>query len=87
MSAKETYVKVEIELPAAIVNFLRDMEKFMGGSMEKYLQQSIVCAFEADLDSMDVFIAHRGDVAKKYGLAEALKDFGVAIPEYWYTDP
>jgi hypothetical protein len=64
--------KVTIELPKAMMDFLRNQKE----DIAKYIQYSLISVFHADLDNGSVF-SNYSEILRKYQLASVFRVFGV----------
>jgi len=74
-------VKVEIEIPKAIVDFLKHHENSIG-SLEEYLTYNIISCVESDLDGSGSGPFFKVDhEIKRLGLETVFKKFGLTRNE------
>ena len=62
------FEQVPIRVPRAVMKLLRDSEKTLEMSPQKYLECSIIRIVRADLDVGDIFNAGAKQILKEYGL-------------------
>ena len=77
IETEEKTVKVEVELPAAVVKFLEDVNAFAGieFDIKQYVQETVLERLGADLKSVeDSPFWDTETLIKKYGLEKLLED-------------
>jgi len=70
-------VKIEVELPVAVVKFLEDVNAFAGAKFDikEYIQERVVDCFCADVKSCeDSPFWDTETLIEKYGLKKLLED-------------
>lgn len=78
--------KVTIEVPKAMMRFLRAMELHLQMTPKEYLEYNAVGTFGADFDTLDVFMPDPKVQVKQYCLTELNKVVKGVIPSYFIKD-
>ena len=71
-------VKIEVELPAAVVRFLEDASAFAGRhfDIKEYIQKKVLNGLHGDFDSLeDSPFWSPEELKAKYGLDKLLEDY------------
>jgi len=82
MSKETETVKVTLELPKQIADFIKD--SWSTSNLEETLTKEVVemCLSQLDADANEQGILPR-EIISKYGLMPIFKKFGVSVPEYY----
>jgi hypothetical protein len=74
------YEEVNLQIPKAIMEFLRDSEKSLGETATSYLERSLVDMVRGDIDSRDCFVPTPREIAERYNLDPVFKQItGISV--------